>query len=198
MLAKAESELSNRLFFWCYGCCIQRCPPQVLTVVGDDGVLLRLQPYWLHQTHHAGHLSSTRMTDLEDFRTCAVVLAAENTKISEGYKTRGMANAFLRVWEEAARDLHAASSIEYDDGGAPLEVWQLWKLREERKLSVTGFIVVPTHTGGGQRTCWRPSLVHCPVVVGSIWDAEPGWLVGDGESPARTTWPGYEPWLIFG
>ncbi|XP_051208304.1 uncharacterized protein [Lolium perenne] len=147
MLAKAESELSNRLFFWCYGCCIQRCPPQVLTVVGDDGVLLRLQPYWLHQTHHAGHLSSTRMTDLEDFRTCAVVLAAENTKISEGYKTRGMANAFLRVWEEAARDLHAASSIEYDDGGAPLEVWQLWKLREERKLSVTGFIVVPTHTG---------------------------------------------------
>ncbi|XP_051208321.1 uncharacterized protein [Lolium perenne] len=109
-----------------------------------------------------------------------------------------MANALLCVWEEAARDLHATSSIECDggasctqDGGAPLEVWQQWILSEERKLSIIGFIVVPTHTGGGQRTCLRLSLVHCLVVAGSFWDAEPGWIVGDGESPARTTWPGY-------
>jgi hypothetical protein len=33
------------------------------------------------------------------------------------------------------------------DGGAPLEVCQLWKQTEERKLSVTSFIVVPGHTG---------------------------------------------------
>lgn len=91
---------------------------------------------------------------------------------SEGCRTRGMANYLLYVWEEAARDLLVASSIECDggasctkDGGAPLEVWQLWKQTEERKLSVTGFIVVPRHTGVGQRTCRRPSLVHCPVVV---------------------------------
>jgi hypothetical protein len=37
-----------------------------------------------------------------------------NPDSAEGYKTRGMANALLRVWEEAARDLDAASSIECD------------------------------------------------------------------------------------
>jgi hypothetical protein len=56
LLAKAESELSNRVCSGVMmvlhttvsassGCCC-----------GDDSVLLWLQPYWLHQTHHADHL----------------------------------------------------------------------------------------------------------------------------------------------
>ncbi|VAI52378.1 unnamed protein product [Triticum turgidum subsp. durum] len=38
-----------------------------------------------------------------------------NPDSAKGYKTRGMANAMLGKWEEAARDLHAASNIDYDD-----------------------------------------------------------------------------------
>ena len=38
-----------------------------------------------------------------------------NPDSAKGYKTRGMANAMLGKWEEAARDLHSASNIDYDD-----------------------------------------------------------------------------------
>ena len=38
-----------------------------------------------------------------------------NPDSAKGYKTRGMANAMLGKWEEAARDLHAASNIDYND-----------------------------------------------------------------------------------
>ena len=38
-----------------------------------------------------------------------------NPDSAKGYKTRGMANSMLGKWEEAARDLHAASNIDYDD-----------------------------------------------------------------------------------
>ncbi|XP_037446594.1 FAM10 family protein At4g22670-like [Triticum dicoccoides] len=38
-----------------------------------------------------------------------------NPDSAKGYKTRGMANSMLGKWEEAARDLHAASNIDYND-----------------------------------------------------------------------------------
>jgi suppressor of tumorigenicity protein 13 len=38
-----------------------------------------------------------------------------NPDSAKGYKARGMANAMLGKWEAAARDLHAASNIDYDD-----------------------------------------------------------------------------------
>jgi hypothetical protein len=34
---------------------------------------------------------------------------------AKGYKTRGMAYAMLGKWEEAARDLHTASNMDYDE-----------------------------------------------------------------------------------
>lgn len=38
-----------------------------------------------------------------------------NCNYAKAYKARGMANAMLGKWEEAARDLYAASNIDYDD-----------------------------------------------------------------------------------
>lgn len=36
-------------------------------------------------------------------------------RLHKGHMTHGMANAMLGKWEEAARDLNAASNIDYDD-----------------------------------------------------------------------------------
>ena len=38
-----------------------------------------------------------------------------NPDSAKGYKTRGMAYAMLGKWEEAARDLHTASNMDYDE-----------------------------------------------------------------------------------
>uniref|UniRef100_A0A0D6R4Z4 STI1 domain-containing protein n=1 Tax=Araucaria cunninghamii TaxID=56994 RepID=A0A0D6R4Z4_ARACU len=38
-----------------------------------------------------------------------------NPDSAKGYKARGMARAMLGIWEEAAKDLHLASSIDYDE-----------------------------------------------------------------------------------
>ncbi|CAM8882820.1 unnamed protein product [Rhodiola kirilowii] len=38
-----------------------------------------------------------------------------NPDSAKGYKTRGMARAMLGQWAEAAKDLHLASTIDYDD-----------------------------------------------------------------------------------
>ncbi|KAM0900462.1 hypothetical protein ACQ4PT_020642 [Festuca glaucescens] len=86
-----------------------------------------------------------------------------NPDSAEGYKTRGMANVLFRVWEEAARDLHAASSIECDggtsctqDGGGP--------------LSVTGFIAVPRHTGDFRIKVATPGRSFPSVIMFMVVD----------------------------
>lgn len=38
-----------------------------------------------------------------------------NPDSAKGYKSRGIARAMLGQWEEAAKDLHLASTIDYDD-----------------------------------------------------------------------------------
>ncbi|XWS37561.1 hypothetical protein CRYUN_Cryun19dG0054000 [Craigia yunnanensis] len=38
-----------------------------------------------------------------------------NPDLAKGYKVRGMARAMLGLWEEAARDLHLASKLDYDE-----------------------------------------------------------------------------------
>lgn len=38
-----------------------------------------------------------------------------NPDSAKGYKSRGMARAMLGEWEEAAKDLHLASTIDYDE-----------------------------------------------------------------------------------
>lgn len=38
-----------------------------------------------------------------------------NPDSAKGYKTRGMARAMLGEWAEAAKDLHLASTIDYDE-----------------------------------------------------------------------------------
>lgn len=38
-----------------------------------------------------------------------------NPDSAKGYKTRGMAQAMLGQWEEAAKDLHLASKLDYDE-----------------------------------------------------------------------------------
>lgn len=38
-----------------------------------------------------------------------------NPDSAKGYKTRGMARAMLGLWEEAVKDLHLASTIDYDE-----------------------------------------------------------------------------------
>jgi hypothetical protein len=56
LLAKAESELSNRV---CSGVMMVLYTTMSASsgcCCGDDSVLLWLQPYWHHQTHHADHL----------------------------------------------------------------------------------------------------------------------------------------------
>jgi suppressor of tumorigenicity protein 13 len=38
-----------------------------------------------------------------------------NPDSAKGYKSRGIALAMLGKWEQAAKDLHTASTIDYDD-----------------------------------------------------------------------------------
>lgn len=38
-----------------------------------------------------------------------------NPDSAKGYKSRGMARAMLGQWEEAAKDLHLASKLDYDE-----------------------------------------------------------------------------------
>lgn len=38
-----------------------------------------------------------------------------NPDSAKGYKSRGMAQAMLGHWEEAAKDLHLASTLDYDE-----------------------------------------------------------------------------------
>lgn len=38
-----------------------------------------------------------------------------NPDSAKGYKSRGMAQAMLGQWEEAAKDLHLASKLDYDE-----------------------------------------------------------------------------------
>lgn len=38
-----------------------------------------------------------------------------NPDSAKGYKSRGMAQAMLGRWEEAAKDLHLASKLDYDE-----------------------------------------------------------------------------------
>jgi len=38
-----------------------------------------------------------------------------NPDSAKGYKSRGIARSMLGHWEEAAKDLHLASTIDYDD-----------------------------------------------------------------------------------
>ena len=38
-----------------------------------------------------------------------------NPDSAKGYKSRGMARAMLGQWEEAAKDLHVASKLDYDE-----------------------------------------------------------------------------------
>ncbi|KAI3454356.1 hypothetical protein Pfo_011019 [Paulownia fortunei] len=38
-----------------------------------------------------------------------------NPDVAKGYKARGMARALLGLWEEAARDLHVASKLDFDE-----------------------------------------------------------------------------------
>lgn len=38
-----------------------------------------------------------------------------NPDSAKGYKTRGMAQAMLGQWAEAAKNLHLASTIDYDE-----------------------------------------------------------------------------------
>nr|XP_051222346.1 uncharacterized protein LOC127340642 [Lolium perenne] len=56
MLAKAESELSNCVLFGVMAVLYTTVSTSSGRCFRDDSVLLWLQPYWLHQTHHADHL----------------------------------------------------------------------------------------------------------------------------------------------
>ena len=38
-----------------------------------------------------------------------------NPDSAKGYKSRGIARAMLGQWEEAAKDLHTASKLDYDE-----------------------------------------------------------------------------------
>lgn len=38
-----------------------------------------------------------------------------NPDSAKGYKSRGMARAMLGQWEDAAKDLHLASKLDYDE-----------------------------------------------------------------------------------
>ena len=38
-----------------------------------------------------------------------------NPDSAKGYKSRGVARAMLGQWEEAAKDLHLASTLDYDE-----------------------------------------------------------------------------------
>lgn len=38
-----------------------------------------------------------------------------NPDSAKGYKSRGIARALLGHWEEAAKDLHLASTLDYDE-----------------------------------------------------------------------------------
>lgn len=38
-----------------------------------------------------------------------------NPDSAKGYKTRGIARAMLGQWDEAAKDLHLASKLDYDE-----------------------------------------------------------------------------------
>jgi hypothetical protein len=38
-----------------------------------------------------------------------------NPDSAKGYKSRGIARAMLGQWQEAAKDLHVASNIDYDE-----------------------------------------------------------------------------------
>lgn len=38
-----------------------------------------------------------------------------NPDSAKGYKSRGIARSLLGQWEEAAKDLHVASNIDYDE-----------------------------------------------------------------------------------
>jgi len=38
-----------------------------------------------------------------------------NPDSAKGYKSRGIARAMLGQWEEAAKDLHVASKLDYDE-----------------------------------------------------------------------------------
>lgn len=38
-----------------------------------------------------------------------------NPDSAKGYKSRGMARSMLGQWEEAAKDLHVASKLDYDE-----------------------------------------------------------------------------------
>lgn len=38
-----------------------------------------------------------------------------NPDSAKGYKSRGIARAMLGQWEEAAKDLHLASKLDYDE-----------------------------------------------------------------------------------
>lgn len=42
-------------------------------------------------------------------------LSQINPDSAKGYKSRGMARAMLGQWEEAAKDLHLASKLDYDE-----------------------------------------------------------------------------------
>ena len=46
---------------------------------------------------------------------CFKYLLQINPDSAKGYKTRGMARAMLGHWAEAAKDLHLASTIDYDE-----------------------------------------------------------------------------------
>lgn len=43
------------------------------------------------------------------------LLGQINPDSAKGYKSRGIARAMLGQWEEAAKDLHLASKLDYDE-----------------------------------------------------------------------------------
>lgn len=44
-----------------------------------------------------------------------ILLLQINPDSAKGYKSRGIARAMLGQWEEAAKDLHTASKLDYDE-----------------------------------------------------------------------------------
>jgi suppressor of tumorigenicity protein 13 len=60
-----------------------------------------------------------------------------NPDSAKGYKTRGMTNALLDKWEQAAHDLHATSNNDYDD--------EMSHVLKKVELSVTALVGVPMH-----------------------------------------------------
>ena len=53
--------------------------------------------------------------DLSEITTILNSCLQINPDSAKGYKSRGMARAMLGQWEEAAKDLHVASTIDYDE-----------------------------------------------------------------------------------